>query len=379
VLSPLVVALAIGNLIEIWVETGLRESRSQSTAADLMRRRGGKVNYDWHVHSSSLRIGPRPLGSWDSLYATPWWDSRRWLALATGRRRDFSTVGAVDFRTRRTMSDAEWEYFCRAFWLAQYAVIRPDGDEQLRFVARIGNLKELVLIADEGASITGEGFTHLTKLRHLKTVCLHSVRLTPAGRRALGGLEFLERVQLTGEAEDDTLGQLTKLTRLESLVLIRTRITDAGLAHVRQMPALRFLGVYSTHVSDDGVRQLAGLKITALALNGTDVTDRGIAYLVRMPEVSWLNLSNTALTDAAVADLEKLKHLETLYLRNTRLSNSGCEKLWAALPKLTYLYMPGGKILRKGNANDNRKGIDPKTLRAQTEASKRQEWYRLSL
>jgi len=367
-IPSLLVVTTLGNvLFQAWIEMGLRECRRQDAAVEAFEALRGSVEYDYQ------RYPTLPSRRWRLplfLYATPWWNSRRWLAVVTGREHEFATVDEVHFPA---MSDADLEYFCGAFASARdVRVFRPINDGQLRFLARMRDLDRLEISGEDGrASITGEGFVHLVGLRRLTILTLRGAPLTAPGKKALGKLESLEWLDIYDDADDETVANLTNLHRLKRLNLINTQITNAGLSHLRKMPSLYWLELNGTPIGDDGLRHLVGLKIMELRLDRTDVTHRGIAYLAQMPELRLLDLSDTALTDAAIPDLEKLKHLQFLILRGTQISVAGCRKLLAALPKLTSLQMADGHYLHAEDREGKTKEMRPKTPRAQMEAGKR--------
>ena len=364
-IPSLLVVTTLGNvLILAWVEVCLRECRTQDAAVEALEGLGGRVEYDYQ------RYPTLPSPRWRSplfLYATPWW--RRWLAVVTGCEYQFATVAQVHFPA---MTDADWKYFCGAFASADdVRVFCPINDGQLRFLARMRDLEDLeITVEDEKASITGEGFVHLVGLRRLKGLTLRGVRLTSPGKKALGKLESLEWLSIHDEADDETVANLANLHRLTILGLIDTNITNAGLFHLRKVPSLYCLRLQNTRIGDDGLRHLVGLNIIDLHLQRTDVTDRGIAYVALMPKLSSLDLQDTAVTDAAIPDLEKLKQLHNLYLRGTRVSVAGCQKLHAALPKLS-LQMPDGDSLPAKDTEGETKEIRAPIPRPQVEAGKR--------
>ena len=415
-IPSLLVATTLGNLFLAWVEMGLRECREQHAAEEALRRVGGGVFYDWMTFPMGtytlLGFGPHEF-----LHATPWWNSRRWMALAASRLElvesrlrglnayqrgyptflsKYATVGEVNFGAHRAMTDTEWKYFCGAFASARgVQICCPIYDAQLRHLARMKNLEAIVIVNyEEGPSVTGEGLVHLAGLRRLRSLSLHAVRLSDAGRKALGKLESLEGLELSNEADDETLAHLTGLKHLKYLVA-STETTNAGLFHIGKMSSLRSLDLAHTRITDDGLRHLVGLKITELDVRGTGISDRGVAYLAQLPELSELylpetaitdaaalylaklrrleslGLGHTALTDAAIPNLETLKNLKSLGLHGTKISIAGCEKLRAALPRLERLQTPDGRNILTEHTNGKTKETRPKIPRAQVEAGKR--------
>jgi hypothetical protein len=179
------VLLTIAPLIlfRVWVNLGREVDRSERTAVLAIERTGGRVMYldlkdksDVDFDRSTAgrpfdlagkpRIKPRSVnGFWR--WPVPWWSARRWTPAAyVGRDVPFTSRGtlwvggrsilpkddhdvapmrvAVDIsfvaslfndRVKHVLTDAEWEYFCRAFPSARSLGIScPVKDAQLRFL-----------------------------------------------------------------------------------------------------------------------------------------------------------------------------------------------------------------------------------------------------
>jgi hypothetical protein len=344
VLFPIILA----TLFHAWLERGLDEDRRQQAAIEEWDAVGIFAHTDadpcyWDVPQSWS-------GKW--LYATPWWNSRRWLAAMSRAERRFGTVVDVDFYQGPEISDADWERICTSFASARSVrVWCPVKDDQLRSLTRMRNLAELwIFNADDVPFVGGEGLRHLKGTRSLRCLALNGVRLNDAGRKALADLQYLVEFRMLGEADDDILASVSQLKRLECINLSDTRITDAGLSHLRKVPSLLSVSIDGAGITDGGLRHLAGLKLRALYLAGTAVTDRGVVYLTGMHELNELNLGDTDVTDAAIPSLLKLKKLEFLGLSDTRVSAAGCRKLIASLPDLRILITADGEWIMRDSA-----------------------------
>jgi hypothetical protein len=117
-------------------------------------------------------------------------------------------------------------------------------------------------------------------------------------------------VNLAGRKVDDkTLRSLADLIYCQHLALDYTKITDDGVAYLRSMRDLE-----------------------RVSLRFTDVTDRGAEYLVSLPKLTHALLMGTKISDAAVPILARNKNAKEIFIRWTRISNEGAERLRAALP-----------------------------------------------
>ena len=80
------------------------------------------------------------------------------------------------------------------------------------------------------------------------------------------------------------------------------------------------------------MKELSQLKhLTSLDLNGTPVTDAGLKELTAFKELTWLHLSGHV-TDASLEQLKGYKKLSTIYVGSSRMTKTGAAELQKALP-----------------------------------------------
>jgi hypothetical protein len=337
------VITAIQTAFLAWFGLGLEEDRRQRAAVGALKAVGGSVAHDYNDNKF---LRPDIDQRWRDpnwLQSTPRWSSRWWISTFTNTDPPLGTVEIVHFEAERAMTDAQWDYFCRAFSSAHALTIEcPVKDENLRFLRHMVRLETIEFDnPDERPIYTlGEGLGQLTALRDLKSLTLGRVGLSTAGKKALGRLENLEGLHIDGEPDDDTLAHLTRLKRLGGLFLTGPGVTDAGLVHLRKLPDLQALFLQDAAITDDGLRHLEGLGIMDLRLTGTKVSNRGMAHVARMLALTKLDLAETGITDAAIPDLVQLKNLRDLCLAGTGISDAGCKRLLDALPNLKHLVRP---------------------------------------
>jgi serine/threonine protein kinase/Leucine-rich repeat (LRR) protein len=258
-----------------------------------------------------------------------------------------------------TVTDADLEHFRGLKSLAVLALsgkqIKGSGFANLEGLT---GLKTLIL---SNTSVTDNALTHLQSLVTLESLLLDGTQVTDAGLVNLKDLKHLHELNLNWTRVTDAgLAQLESLTQLDNLWLGGTRATESGLAHLRGLTKLRIMNLTSLPVTDAGLARLYTLKnLQHLVLDRTHVTDAGLVSLKMFPKLYSLYLGETGVTDAglahlrdlpnlrvlglyglkgvsdsAVPTLARLRNLEEVDLRGTRLSIKGLGALKAAAPSV---------------------------------------------
>jgi internalin A len=200
------------------------------------------------------------------------------------------------------------------------------------------------------------GVTDLAPLAHLTTLQILALEDTPVTDvTPLANLTALQAISLSGTKVSD-LAPLTHLTSLQRLDLTRTRVTD--LAPLACMTSLQTLYFQATKITD--LLPLSNLTaLQWLDFGDTQITD--LAPLANLTALKTLNLASTVtdLTPLAnltaletlyaspgkkigdVAPLAHLKDLDTLVLRETRVSDLAP---LAGLTALRNLFLPGAPV-----------------------------------
>jgi hypothetical protein len=125
-------------------------------------------------------------------------------------------------------------------------------------------------------------------------------------------LHAVTEVRLEDAAiNDETLRQISSLTTIKVLELDRTNVTDEGMSLVSSLPELR-----------------------SLSLANTKITDAGLVWLKNAQQLRTLQLSYTAVTDQGMEQVKQLPHLQFVFLRGSKVSQSGADALISAIPAL---------------------------------------------
>src|SRR5262249_39690729 len=91
---------------------------------------------------------------------------------------------------------------------------------------------------------------------------------------------------------------------------------------------LQALDLRLTRVTDAGLKDLAGLKLSELFIPAATQTDLGLkVFLTINPDRPKLDLSGWNVTNDGLKELARLKHLQSLNLRDTKVTDSGLKDL----------------------------------------------------
>jgi hypothetical protein len=124
------------------------------------------------------------------------------------------------------------------------------------------------------------------------------------------------------------------------LLAFRNTISDDGLKHFRQFPNLLHLSLEDTAVTDKGAQYIRdNLKLEGLTLGTSQcrITEAGLSFLPK--QLKWVSVRGPNFTDASVEHIVKLPNVESVHLMDTRLTNTGIQRLVGAKPALTLLYI----------------------------------------
>ncbi|MEZ5942636.1 MAG: hypothetical protein R3C18_14680 [Planctomycetaceae bacterium] len=189
-------------------------------------------------------------------------------------------------------------------------------DHYLLHLADSTHLKNLQLA---GNPLSGEGLAHLRGCRELEQLCLHGCALT-----------------------DEGLQKIPPLPNLITLDVSNNQITDAALREIsrERFPKLRQLILDRTDVTAAGLVQLKGIG-PMLSIGELRLRDEDLMFLDELSEVRALSLFRNPITDASVVRLSRLKQLEYLDVRQTKITQAGLDKLQSSLPECVLFKLLG--------------------------------------
>ncbi len=238
-------------------------------------------------------------------------------------------------------------------------------DEGMRHVARLINLKKLMLFGCE--NVTNEGLAQLTTLKSLKHLYITDSKITIGGLSHLNKIPALYKLDLFDIEQDHSGLNISGLTNLEELALtlktervdrennsfITQKFTGPDLVCLAKLKRLRWLqGING--VTDDGLKQLSGLtNMERFGFAATGLTDDGLKSLANMENLDLLHINNEypakasgaggrILTDEGLSYLEGLKMLTYVQIdSDNNFSAAGIRRLRRGLPNLYFLNVSG--------------------------------------
>jgi uncharacterized protein (TIGR03067 family) len=143
--------------------------------------------------------------------------------------------------------------------------------------------------------------------------------------RMLSRLKRIEEVNLLEtDVGDAAMSILTRLSSLKHLTVQDTRVTDAGLSDIARLTNVRHLNLAGLSIGVRGLSQVGRLtQLETLLLGGVQANDDAIGELGKLSNLRLLGLHfNRAVTNSAIPRLRNLQNLETIRLKDTRISDA---------------------------------------------------------
>ena len=148
-----------------------------------------------------------------------------------------------------------------------------------------------------------------------------------------------------GEFPDYVMQTLAQAPNLQELDLSGSALTSEDLAPLASsgaFPKLAKLTFYQTSVDDQGVDTILPLadRITWLNLDDTKITPQVAPTLEQFANLTFLHVGRTTLDDSCVDSLAKLTKLEKIHVTRSNVTETGADKLRAALPNCAVISQP---------------------------------------
>ena len=219
--------------------------------------------------------------------------------------------------------------------LSALSLPNPIDSETVQHLQACRRLNNLTIGHRE---VTAAELECLAEWKSLRRLTVIHAKLSNDALQAFAKLETLDELHLEDcGLTDERLQHFSGPAKLKSLALERNEIDGPGLVHLVGLN-LQSLGLEFNNLRDDMLAHLVQLKsLDTLGLSYCrGVTDRGIrsGVLQSMTHLKQLGLRGTPqVTDASLNDLEKLKHLDHLTIRETKITAEGVERLKRAMPK----------------------------------------------
>lgn len=253
-LRALLVAVTV---LAVWLGLHVHRTRMQEQSVRQIRDHGGWVAYDYQI----------PNGDFDANSVSP---IPSWLRQRLGYD-FFHSVAEVSFHIRRnadgaltvsrnpevlplpTLLSGVPSTQCLRLWGTQV------NDENLKAVAKLSNLKSLVIV--DGENVSDAGTVHLKNLDQLDWLVITGSRITDESISVFAELPRLRVLNLAAsKLTNSGVSRLSSSEKLKNLFLHGTddranEVDDNGIMALKSLPNLQFLGVKNTQVTDDGITE----------------------------------------------------------------------------------------------------------------------------
>src|ERR1043165_6537452 len=141
---------------------------------------------------------------------------------------------------------------------------------------------------------------------------------------------------------DSDIPRLAQMPDLKRLDLSLTRISDRGLRALKSAPAIEELNLYfAEQISDEGTAVVKGWKhLKSLDLRGTRITDNTLEILAGVLTLESLDIGWAQITDTGLEHLTSLTNLRWLTMGGNKLTDTSLQFL-RQMPQIEYLDIGG--------------------------------------
>jgi len=134
---------------------------------------------------------------------------------------------------------------------------RKITDASFKDIAKLQQLTQLKVGADDRVNITDESLKEVAKLQQLTSLIIHASQFTDAGLKEIAKCKKLTTLYLSySQITDAGLKEVAKLKKLKKLYLVDTKITDAGLRDLAKLQKLEIIDLSRTKITDEGAAEL---------------------------------------------------------------------------------------------------------------------------
>lgn len=235
--------------------------------------------------------------------------------------------------------------------LAGLALRRTKSVDIKELVATLKNLPGIRRLELTYIQIDDEVFAAINKLKGLNVLYLEGCTgITRKGMDNLRSLKDLNELLLNrADVTGDALVALDEMTEIRRIGLAEMKLDDQVLNKISALKDLKGLNLGGcTGITRDGIKSLRALKhLDTLSLNGTQITDDTLADLTKTP-VETLFLQRTSVTDKSLPRLYGWPRLMHLDVTNTLVTDEGISrfKQYAVNGKSKSMKLSWGKQLK---------------------------------
>lgn len=241
---------------------------------------------------------------------------------------EFPNLPALTLQECGWLTDSDLKHVAKLANLDELVLIRVlVTDEGLAYLAPLQNLTELHLAHTK---VNGDGLKYLTESK-LSRLEIHGSSATNNGLSSLSELSGLQEVVIRcPSVQLPELHSVADLERLESLDVLLCENLDASFVQrLQPLAHLKQFHFNSSMVDDDLLREICALSLLEkLDLSNSSVSDSGLSLLQQLANLKRLNLSGCKnVTDEGLQQLAALSELEVLILSRAAVNGTGLAHL----------------------------------------------------
>lgn len=197
-----------------------------------------------------------------------------------------------------------------------------------------------------GGPLTREELALLPQMRTMEELHLVQTPLTPGLIASLRSMKSLQGLLITGsKATDENFLELCRVLAecpdFDSLEINgRTELTQTGIQELSHLKRLKRLSLESPHLGGEVLSMLNGASLTVFGMSGGKLSDADLPIIIQKwgKSLETLDLRNTRITEAGIAQLKQLPELVMLNMDGVPLTESLVAQL-RQFPKLKILGM----------------------------------------
>jgi hypothetical protein len=297
-LRSLLIAVGVMGALCGWLGNRIVAARRQASAVSEIHGSGGGIIYDYQKDCSN----PEPEGPAPEFVRAILGDDL------------FQNVEAVDLRemhvTRRIAESLTK--------LGKFRYLRLSGstidDDAWEVIARLRNFHRLSVPSEAlfGPRLADlEQWTQLTWLE----ISANAKGIPDATLERVARLPQLKELILQGKASDDGLQHLRELKLLTRLVLYEVSgCSDKGMSFLAELPLIEELTLQCPSLSDDALQYCAHMThLRAIRLEGTQVTGKGFDHFALLPHLQRVDGHRAPLNDECLKWLAKCRSLRIFH------------------------------------------------------------------
>lgn len=146
------------------------------------------------------------------------------------------------------------------------------------------------------------------------------------------------------------LAYLKNIGNITVLHMCECSITDKGIEYINPLKDLRVLSLENTNLTDNGLQMICmnHPNLERLILNNTPITSEGLKHIGKLKKLNFLELRGSKIDDEATVYLSELENIVNLTIANTKVTDKSVPYLMK-FPKIGTLIIVRTQITKEGS------------------------------